>query len=215
VTPRVRLDVGYRVDWQDPALWKAATWSLPLSVLVAFVVVRFTLASAGAWAFPLGVGAFVATLFISASLAMLMAHGSSRGATAFLLPSGGGSPSVKDFSYEKSLLARGRVDEALAALETHLAERPNDAALCLLLADVHARDVHDAAAAERLFRRAREIPGVARAHDYRATTRLIDLYLGPLDDPSRARAELEWMRTRHAGTEGARHAEVALARLGR
>ena len=211
--PRVRLHLPYRVDFDDPALWKALAWSLPLSALNAGLVVRFTVERAGGWALLLAVVAFLATLTVASTLAMLLAHGSARGASAFLLPSGRGTPSVKDFSYEKSLLARGRVDEAVAALERHLAARPDDASLCLLIADVYARNLGDAARAERCFRRVREIPGVAQAHDYRATSRLIDLYLGPLDDPVRAAAELEWMRVRHAGTEGARHAETALKRL--
>ena len=38
--------------------------------------------------------------------------------------------------------------------------------------------------------------------------------MGALDDPARARAELERMRLRHAGTTAAAHAEQALRTLG-
>jgi hypothetical protein len=213
MSPRIRIDIAHRIDFSDPHVWRALAWSLPLSALVGGLVMNFTSASVGGWAIPLGILSFAATLAGSAALAMGIAHGSARGATAFLLPSGGGTPSVKDWSYEKSLLARGRVDEAVAALNAHLAARPDDPALCLLLADVYARQAGDPARAAELFARVRRIPGAARGDDYRATTRLIDLYLGPLDDRARAEAELEWMRTRHAGTEGARHAETALKNL--
>lgn len=213
MSPRVRIDIAHRIDFSDPHLWRALAWSLPLALLIGGLVVNFTSGSVGGWAFPLGILAFAATVAGSAALAMGIAHGSAAGATAFLLPSGGGTPSVKDYSYEKSLLARGRVDEAVAALNAHLAARPDDPVLCLLLADTCAREAGDPARAAELFAHVRRIPGAGNAADYRATTRLIDLYLGPLDDPTRAAAELEWMRTRHAGTEGARHAETALKNL--
>ena len=104
-------------------------------------------------------------------------------------------------------------DEALAALKAHLANDPGDPALCLLIAEVYARQKEEPMAAESFFLRARESPAATPAHDYRATNRLIDLYLGPLDDQRRAAAELERIRDRHAGTEGAAHAEAALRRL--
>lgn len=105
------------------------------------------------------------------------------------------------------------MDAAVSALEVRLASHPDDAALCLFLADVYARDARDPAKAERLFLRARETPGAAKTVDYHATTRLVDLYLGPLDEPARAAAELERMRRLHPGTQGAVHAETALKRI--
>lgn len=213
MSPRVRVDIAHRIDFSDPHLWRALAWSLPIAALIGGLVMSFTAGSVGGWVVPLGILAFVGALAGSAALTMAIAEGSARGATAFILPGGGGTPSIKDYSYEKSLLARGRVDEAIAALNTHLAARPDDPALCLLLADTYARHGVDPARAAELFARVRRAPGADASADYRATTRLIDLYLGPLDDPARAEAELEWLRTRHAGTEGARHAETALKNL--
>ena len=213
--PRIRLDIAARPDLGDPAFMRAVGWSLPVSAFAGVLVMVWTSGWGGGWARLAGVLAFVVVLVLSAGTAMALAGGSARGLSSFLAPSGGGSPSQDDWSYEKSLLARGQVDEAVSALEVRLANHPDDVALCLFLADVHARDAGDAARAERLFLRARETPGAAKAHDYQATTRLIDLYLGPLDDPARAAAELERMRTRHAGTQGALHAETALKRLDR
>jgi hypothetical protein len=212
VRPRVRFDVAARLDFGDPALMRALAWSLPVSVLVGGLTVKWTSAWGGL-ALVFGVLAFALTLVVAAGSALALAGGSARGLTSFVAPSGDGSPSAEDWSYEKSLLARGRVDEAVIALEVRLANHPDDVALCLFLADTCARDGRDPAKAERLFLRARETRGALPAHDYQATTRLIDLYLGPLDDPGRAGAELERMRTRHAGTQGAAHAETALRRL--
>jgi tetratricopeptide (TPR) repeat protein len=215
VRPRIRVDIAARPDFRDPTFMRAVGWSLPVSALFGGLVMVWTAGLGRGLSVLAGMLAFAVTLVFAAGTALALAAGSARGLTSFLAPSGGGSPSEDDWSYEKSLLARGQVDEAVTALEVRLANDPDDAALCLFLADVYARNAGDAAKAERLFVRARETPGAAKAHDYQATTRLVDLYLGPLDDPARAAVELERMRTRHAGTQGAFHAETALKRLAR
>jgi len=213
VRRRIRIDFAARLDLGDPALMRAAGWSLLVSVLCGGLVIYWTLGWGVGWAMLAGVLAFVLTLVVVAGTALALASGSAQGLTSFVAPSGGSSPLPADWSYEKSLLARGQVDDAVSLLEVRLANHADDAALCLFLADVYARSVGDAAKAERLFRRARETPGAAKAHDYQATTRLIDLYLGPLDDPARGAEELERMRRLHPGTQGALHADTALQRL--
>jgi len=213
VRPRIRLDVAARPDLRDPVVMRALGWSLPVSLLLGGLVMHWTSGWGGLAAVASGVVAFAATLAVSAGSAVALAGGSAAGLTSFLMPSGGGTPSVEDYSYEKSLLVRGLVDAAVSALEVRLANRPDDAGLCIFLADVYARNAGDAAKAERLFLRARELPGAAKAQDYHATTRLIDLYLGPLDEPARAAAELARMRRLHPGTQGALHAETALKRI--
>lgn len=211
--PRIRLDFAWRLDLSDPALMRAVGWSFLVSALFAGLAMYWTLGWGAGVAVLAGVLAFVVTLVVASGTALALAGGSAQGLTSFVAPSGGGTPSPADWSYEKSLLARGQVDEAVSALEVRLANAPDDAALCLFLADVYAREGRDAAKAERLFLRARETPGAAKAHDYQATTRLIDLYLGPLDQPARGAEELERMRRLHPGTQGALHAETALRRL--
>jgi hypothetical protein len=210
----VRFEVPWRLDWEDPSTWRAVAWSLPLAALVGALTIGWMVRSGQTLAAPLlGIGTFCLTLAVSTGLSLGLAHGAGKGATSFLAPSGRGTPSVDEYSREKSLLARGRVDEALTALQVHLANRPGDPALCLLIADVYAHQAGQAAKAEGFYRRARESPVATPAHDYQATNRLIDLYLGPLDDARRAAAELERLRGRHAGTQGAAHAEAALRRL--
>ena len=211
--PRIRVDFAARLDLSDPALMRAVGASLLVSALFGGLAMYWTLGWGAGWAALAGALAFVVTLVVASGTALALASGSTRGLTSFVAPSGGSSPLPDDWSYEKSLLARGQVDEAVSALEVRLANHPDDAALCLFLADVYARDGRDAAKAERLFLRAREAPGAAKAHDYQATTRLIDLYLGPLDKPARAAEELERMRRVHPGTQGALHAAAALQRL--
>ena len=160
-----------------------------------------------------GLLAFVGTVLVTGLVALLLAHQSARGVMSFLAPSGSSTPAPDDYSYEKSLLVRGKIDEAMTALEVRLANHPDDAGLYLFVADVYAREGRDPAKAVPLYCRAREMASVTPEQDYRATNRLIDLYLGALDNPGRARAELERMRVRHVGTTAAAHAEQALRTL--
>jgi hypothetical protein len=201
------------LDFENLHDLKAFTLSLQPAALMgglafaALVQRGFLVALAG------GVLAFVGTMAVTGLIALTIAHNYTRGVMSFLAPSGRSTPSPDDYSYEKALLARGKVDEALLALDVRLANRPDDAALCLFAADAYAREGRNPAKAERLYRRVREMEGASPEQDYRATNRLIDLYMGPLDDPTRAEAELERIRFRHAGTTAAAHAEQALRTL--
>jgi len=201
------------LDFENLHDLKAFTLSLQPAALVgalAFAVLArrgFLVALAG------GALAFAGTVAVMGLIALVLSHNYTRGVMSFLAPSGGSTPSPDDYSYEKSLLVRGKVDEALLALDVRLANRPHDPALCLFAADAYAREGRNPAKAERLYLRVREMEGASPEQDYRATNRLIDLYLGPLDDPARAEAELERIRLRHAGTTAAAHAEQALRTL--
>jgi len=210
---RLEIHLDELFDLDDPASLRALMRSLPVATIVAGVVF-FAAAPFSVILAALAAGvAWVVALLLSAGLVLGMANGAAAAALSFVAPSGGGTPSIDDYSEEKSLVARGRIDDALAAIEGKLAIRPDDPALLLFAADVYAREAHDPAAAERCFLRVREVPGVKREQDYAATNRLVDLYLGPLDDTARATAELERIRARHPGTTAASGAEKALARL--
>jgi hypothetical protein len=192
---------------------KAFTLSLQPAALVGALAFGVLARGGVLVAFGGALLAFVGTVMVTGLIALLLSDRFARGAMSFVAPSGRSTPSTDDYSFEKALLARGKVDEALTSLEVRLANHPDDAALCLFVADVYAREGREPAKAERLYLRAREMVGASPEHDYRATNRLIDLYMGALDDPARAEAELERMRLRHAGTTAAAHAEQALRTL--
>ncbi|MFL5541103.1 MAG: tetratricopeptide repeat protein [Longimicrobiaceae bacterium] len=201
------------LDFENLHDLKAFTLSLQPAVLVSVLTFAVLLRDGFVVALVGAVLAFVGTSGGMGLIALAIAHGYTRGVMSFLAPSGRSTPSPDDYSYEKALLARGKVDEALLSIDVRLANRPDDPALCLFAADTYAREGRNPAKAERLYRRVREMEGASPEQDYRATNRLIDLYMGPLDDPARAEAELERIRLRHAGTTAAAHAEQALRTL--
>lgn len=209
----VRIHLDQLFDFNDPGTLRAFGRALPAAALVASVVFW----QASSWGVIVGVLAaalaFVVAEALVAGVVLTMAEGGARAMMSVVAPSGSSTPSVDDYSLEKSLLARGKVAEALAELRVRLASHPDDPALLLFAADVHAREARDPAAAERLYLHAREVPTSTSAQDYAATNRLIDLYLGPLDHPARATQELERMCTRHPGTSAAAGADKLLAEL--
>jgi hypothetical protein len=64
-----------------------------------------------------------------------------------------------------------------------------------------------------LFTRIRQVPGARRPDELYASQRLIDLYLGPLQDPGRATVELRRLVERFPDTPDAAGARAALERL--
>lgn len=201
-----------RVRGREPAVARVLLRAAPFGVVVAVVVAM----EFDRYGFATGVlaGVLACALYMGVvpAAATRVAHGVAKAIAWFLLPSGRSTPAAPDFSLEKSLLARGRTDEALGLLRRRLIAEPENAALCVFAADAYA-GAGDHRRAEALFRRARQIPSLAAGQDLYATNRLIDLYLGPLDEPARAAEELRYLAERHPGSREARHAEQVIRSL--
>ena len=209
----VKIHFDQLLDFNDPGTVRAFGRALPAASLIAGV----TFWQAASWGAVVGflaaVLAFVVAEVLVAVLVLTMVEGGTSAMMSVVAPTGSSTPSPDDYSLEKSLLARGKIAEALREIETRQSARPDDPALLLFAADVYVREARDPAAAERLYLHAREVPTATKSHDYAATNRLIDLYLGPLDNPARATQELERMRDRHAGTTAAAGVEKLLQQL--
>lgn len=210
---RVKIHWSEIFDFDDPYTLRAMMRSLP----VASIAAGFTLWQLSRFGIVVAVFgaalAFVVAGALTFAVTLGMAGAASRAAMSFVAPSGGSTPSVDDYSQIKSLLVRGKIAEAITELDVQMRLRPADPALCLFAADVAAREARDPRAAEQLYLRVRGMEGASRDQDYAATNRLVDLYMGPLDDPTRAAAELERIRSRHPNTTAAAHAEKALRQL--
>jgi hypothetical protein len=195
---------SFQVD--DPALLTALGWSLPLSTLLSFLALLEFWDEGGVRAFAIALLVFAGCMAAVAGGAFALAHLAAGGAARLLLPSGRSSPGTDDFSLQKALLARGRVAEALHSIEGLLVQKPRDPGACLFAADVFAGDAADPRRAEQLFHRARALPSITAEQDLYATNRLVDLYLGPLQHPARASAELARLMERHPRSAAAAHA---------
>ena len=130
----------------------------------------------------------------------------------FVAPSGSTTPYEPGFSYQQSLAVRGDVAGALESYEAVLQESPHDVEALTQAAELYAAHGHHERAIA-LFRAMRAVPDVSAARDVYASNRLIDLYLGPVQDEGRALVELRRLVEMHPGTDTARRAREALGRL--
>jgi hypothetical protein len=124
---------------------------------------------------------------------------------------GSSTPYERQFSYEQSLVMKGRVDDALASFEAVIATEPELIAPRIKAAELYAREKNDAQRAAELFRDVLRSPTITGGENVYVTNRLVDLYIGPLNDPGRALVELRRLIETRPGTDAAEHARRSLA----
>ena len=154
-------------------------------------------------------GAGVLTAFMGSRLG----DGAGAVAKSFIQPSGNSTPYEQTFSYQEAMIMRGDFDGALESYEAIIAEQPGLVAPRMKAAEHYARGNRNAARAAELFREIRDTVGVPTRDALYASSRLVDLYDGPLQDPGRALVELRRIIERYPGTSLAEHARTALPAL--
>ena len=205
---RVGPDIGYRM--------KAIGYGL----MVFGITTGATFLIMAQGGSNVGWGAIVGTLLFAALLGALVtamglgiASGSGTVMKAFTLPTGNSTPYEEQFSYQEAMIARGDMDGAMESFEAIIAERPDAVGARLRAAEHYAaRGLNPRRAAE-LFVEVRKIPGITTRDTIYATSRLIDLYDGPLDDPGRALVEMRRVIEQYPDSAVARHAREALPAL--
>ena len=178
------------------------------------------------WPFGVLVGARGVALVLFVAAAMFVAAYTvrrivtvvpERMAQAFMYliwPTGSSTPYEPTYSNEQALAARGDHAGALEAYDEAMRLRPMDPEPRFQAAELLAKSSTPEKAV-RLFVQARRLSGRHRSRELYATQRLLDLYLGRLDDRPRARAELRQLVKRFPGTREAAAAEKLLDELSR
>jgi tetratricopeptide (TPR) repeat protein len=213
---------GYKSTWMDRAgpdagiTLRAARYALvvfPLSLALWGTVVTQKLGIGGLKALLLTLVAAVVTTVIVFRTSLASANAAGAVARAFTMPSGNSTPYEEQFSYQESLAARGDVAGALESYEAVIAERPEATAPRLKAAELYARRGGNPRRAAALFREVRELRDASPRDALYASSRLVDLYDGPLDEPGRALVELRRLVELHPNTDVAAGARVAIARI--
>lgn len=117
------------------------------------------------------------------------------------------------YSHIEALEAKGDIVGALAAWEAAVAASPDAIAARINCADLHARRGNNPARAAQLFREVQTHSNAPEENQRYAAQRLIDLYLGALNDEGRALVELRKIADRWPGTPEARGALTAIGRI--
>lgn len=156
-----------------------------------------------------GVGAGALTGYMGSRLG----DGAGAVAQAFIQPSGDSTPYEQTFSYQEAMIMRGDIDGALESYEAIISEQPGLVAPRLRAAEHYAKGARNPGRAAELFREIRDLPGVPVRDAVYSSSRLVDLYDGPLAEPGRAVVELRRIIEQYPGTDMAKHARKALPAL--
>jgi hypothetical protein len=160
------------------------------------------------WTIPIGLAAGAAAggfgLFITHTVGGTWKH---------LMVDGSSTPYTEQYSQQQALVMQGKLDEALASFETIIKEGPERVDARIRAAELYARDKGNHARAAELFREAQRIPSITQGQDVYVSHRLVDLLVGPLNEPGRALVELRRLIDRHPGSAAAARARDALAEL--
>lgn len=191
---------------------RAKAWGVIVGVPFAFIGILMgyklglsPLGVAGA-AIASGVFAGLAVRFVS-----LGAAGVAGSAVRHALqPSGASTPYQHQYSYQDALAAKGDFMGAIESFEALLAESPDDFEARVRVADLYARAARQPAKAAEHFRAVQRAPDVTPERLIYASNRLVDLYMGPLDDEGRALVELRKIVDRYPGSAVAHQARAAL-----
>ena len=176
------------------------------------------------WPFGIMVGAKGVPLVLVMIASMIVAgytirrimtvvpEGMARAFLYMIWPSGQSTPYEPTYSNEQALAARGDYAGALEAYDEAMRLRPMDPEPRFQVADLLLKSSTPEKAA-RYYVQGRRLSSGNRARELYATQRLIDLYLGKLDDRPRARVELRQLVSRFPNTREAAAAAKVLKEL--
>ena len=127
-------------------------------------------------------------------------------------PSGAGSH-VQSHSHIDALEVQEKYQLAVDAWEVLVVEQPGNPWPLIKSGELYWRKLSEPETALDRFRHARDLPGIAPELQRYAMQKMIDVYLGPLNDEGRALVELRRLVELHGGTRDADAARRAIASL--
>jgi len=134
-----------------------------------------------------------------------------------VLPTGDSTPYEHQYSREDAMAARGDIAGALESLEAAIAGTPLTALtgvnVRIRAAELYMTRGADIDRAAALFREVRAFAGATASQDLYVSNRLIDLLLGPLQQPARALVELRRIVERYPSSAAATGARTAIVRI--
>jgi len=169
------------------------------------------LSFAQASALVIGAGA-VAGFAVGKLIGVALFDVSSRAARTVYAPAAAGHY-THTHSEIDALEAAGDFQGAVSAWNAVALSEPANAWPLLRAGELYARVLGEPRLALDRFLLAREVPRVSAEHHRYASLKIVDLYLGPLDDTGRGLVELRRLVEHHPGTREAEHARSAIARL--
>jgi hypothetical protein len=128
------------------------------------------------------------------------------------MPNASGSY-AQTHSHIDALEAKGNYAGAADAWEKVAIAQPGNPWPLIRAGELYLRVLNEPGMALDRFKGAQSVPGIKPEHHIYVSQKIIDLYLGPLNDHGRALVELSRFVHVHAGTRDAAHAKEAIARI--
>jgi len=200
-------DAGERMS-----LYHAATW-LFITMTAFGLMVAYWLMAKDRIGILGAAGVMVLAWMLAAGLTVAvwtLTGAASRGLVQ-TMTGAGNLPPAPSFSFQESLVIRGRFDEAAEAYCTHLEQAPDDFHARLALAALWRDHLKDPAMAEKLYLEARSRRPPA-SFDFAIANALIDLY-HHTGQRGRELAELARFADRFRNTPDGARARQAIARI--
>ena len=188
----------------------SAVYSLALTIV--FVPLGFLFGARGVPLLLFVLACIVAVAFTISRITVRVPEAMAEWLLRFVFPSGYSTPYEPTYSHLQATAARGDLQSAVAGYREAIRLRPMDPVPRFQLAELLLNDAKPAKAAWYLGQ-ARRLSADNPDRELYATQRMIDLYLGPLDDPIRAKMELKHLIDRFPGSREANSARAVLREL--
>jgi hypothetical protein len=142
---------------------------------------------------------------------ILLSTGAASQGLVQMISGSGNLPPSPSFSYQESLVIRGRADEAAVVYRDHLTAHPEDQDARLALADLLVEHLADPSGAERLWLEIRN--GIASPLQERRATESLIAHYRRTGNAGREMSELARLADRFRGTAAGEAARAALVIL--
>jgi hypothetical protein len=139
--------------------------------------------------------------------------GSERAAKSIYMPTGASTPYSTQYSHIDAIEARGEIRDAIDNWEAAAAAEPLNPWPLIRAGELYMRTLKEPATALERFKSARAVPTIAVEHHLYVTQKMVDLYLGPINDRGRGLVELRRLIETYPDRREAQFAREAIARL--
>jgi len=202
-------DLAERALRLKAVVWPVVAFTILAMAVAYYLVEQDAIGPLGA----VGVVALGGLAGLGVGLLVFIASGAASSALVHLVSGAGDLEPRPSYSFQESLVARGRYGEAADAYRNHLVLHPADHEARLALAELHATHLEDAARAEGLYLEVRT-GDPSDTQERRVAEGLIDLY-HRTGQRGREMAELSRFADRYRGTKAGAAARLALLALKR
>ena len=163
----------------------------------------------GAWFIALMIGVPIAVGFLVRFMMWRILFGSEK-VVRVMLEGGASTPYTEQYSYQQTLVMKGRLNEALESYEAIIAEPDSTTDVRIRAAELYVREAKNHKRGAELLQEVLRHPACTSGEEVYAANRLADLLSNHLGEPGKALVQLRRLADRYAGTPSGDRAREAI-----